>query len=49
MTIEEAIKHCDEVADSKCDKCGAEHKQLAMWLIELKAAWEAHKREVHQQ
>lgn len=36
MTIEEAIKHCEEVADSKCDKCGAEHKQLAKWLIELK-------------
>lgn len=36
MTLEEAIKHCEEVADSKCDACGAEHKQLAEWLIELK-------------
>ena len=36
MTIEEAIKHCEEVADSKCDVCGAEHRQLAEWLKELK-------------
>ena len=36
MTLEETIKHCKEVADSKCDACGAEHKQLAEWLIELK-------------
>ena len=36
MTIDEAIKHCEEVADSKCDACGAEHKQLAEWLKELK-------------
>ena len=34
MTIEEAIKHCDEKA--KCgDACGLEHKQLADWLREL--------------
>jgi hypothetical protein len=36
MTIDEAINHCKEVAKSKCDFCGAEHKQLAEWLIELK-------------
>ena len=36
MTIDEAIKHCEEVADSKCDECGAEHRQLAEWLKELK-------------
>lgn len=35
MTLDEAIKHCKEVA-KKCDSCGAEHKQLAEWLIELK-------------
>ncbi len=34
MTIEEAIKHCEEKA--KCgDACGLEHKQLANWLREL--------------
>ena len=36
MTIDEAIKHCEEVADRKCDECGAEHRQLAEWLRELK-------------
>lgn len=36
MKLEEAIKHCEEVADSKCDACGAEHRQLAEWLKELK-------------
>lgn len=35
MTLGEAIKHCEEVADSRCDECGAEHKQLAEWLREL--------------
>ena len=34
MTLEEAIKHCEEKA---CDntECGREHKQLAEWLKEL--------------
>ena len=36
MKLEEAINHCKEVAKSKCDSCGAEHEQLAEWLIELK-------------
>ena len=36
MTLDEAIKHCEEVAESKCDECGAEHRQLAEWLRELK-------------
>lgn len=36
MKLDEAINHCKEVAKSKCDSCGAEHKQLASWLIELK-------------
>ena len=36
MTLDEAIKHCEEIADSKCDTCGAEHKQLVEWLKELK-------------
>ena len=35
MTIEEAIKHCEEKA--LCgDACSLEHKQLAEWLKELK-------------
>lgn len=36
MKLGEAINHCKEVAKSKCDSCGAEHEQLAEWLIELK-------------
>jgi hypothetical protein len=41
MTIEEAIEHCEEVADYDCynDKefeCAKEHRQLAEWLEELK-------------
>lgn len=36
MTLEEAIKHCDEVSNTLCDSCGAEHRQLADWLRELK-------------
>lgn len=35
MTLDEAIKHCNEVA-CKHDKCAMEHKQLAEWLKELK-------------
>lgn len=42
MTIEEAIEHCEAVADGKteqgkCPECAAEHKQLAEWLRELSA------------
>ena len=33
MTLDEAIKHAEEVSNSKCDK---EHKQLVEWLKELK-------------
>ena len=43
MTIDEAIKHCNEVASGAlCEgtvnnkACGEEHKQLAEWLEELK-------------
>lgn len=42
MTIDEAIKHCNEVASGALCKstvnhkaCGEEHKQLAEWLEEL--------------
>lgn len=34
MNLDEAIEHCLEKAD--CTMCGAEHKQLAEWLQELK-------------
>jgi hypothetical protein len=46
MTLDEAIKHCEDVA-AKCfversarnhsGKCGFEHLELAAWLRELKA------------
>ena len=41
MTIDEAIKHAEEVADYDCYnekqlKCAEEHRQLAEWLKELK-------------
>jgi hypothetical protein len=35
MTIEEAIKHCDEKAAALCGDCAEEHRQLASWLREL--------------
>lgn len=36
MTLEDAIKHEEEVAATSCDKCREEHEQLASWLKELK-------------
>ena len=37
MTLDEAIKHAEEVAEEKrCEKCGEEHRRLAEWLKELK-------------
>lgn len=43
MTLDEAIRHCEEVADmlrQGCDDvakaCEANHRQLAEWLKELK-------------
>ena len=35
MTLDEAIKHCEDKID--CTNCGMQHKQLAKWLRELKA------------
>lgn len=40
MTLEEAIEHCKQKADelSICNKdCSLEHRQLAVWLSDLKA------------
>ena len=44
MTIDEAIRHCEEEAEkymeygieTECYQCGKEHEQLAEWLKELK-------------
>lgn len=44
MTLDEAIKHCNDVADSQlrfndvCSNrsCGEEHRQLAEWLQDYK-------------
>jgi len=39
MTLDEAIKHAEEVADVcefEARKCAKEHRQLAEWLKELK-------------
>lgn len=36
MTLDEAIIHAEEVANTQCDDCAKEHKQLAEWLKELK-------------
>lgn len=44
MTLEEAIEHCKAVANAKCDSCGAEHRQLAYWLEELRLYREAYKK-----
>ena len=40
MTLDEAIKHCEDVAEDRCgcaEDCVNEHRQLAEWLRELKA------------
>jgi protein-disulfide isomerase len=48
LNLDEAIKHCEEVAeeqekmgernyDDDCLECAKEHRQLAEWLKELKA------------
>ena len=37
MTLDEAIKHCQEVAKQDCTECGKEHERLALWLTELMA------------
>lgn len=37
MTLDEAIKHCMEIAhNTTCVDCKNEHLQLAEWLLELK-------------
>ena len=41
MTLEESIKHCEDIADYDCftdeqRRCSEEHRQLADWLRELK-------------
>lgn len=39
MTLDEAIKHCEEVANDRagcCEDCAEEHRQLAEWLKDYK-------------
>ena len=36
MTLDQAIKHCEEKAECKDGACSTEHAQLAKWLKELK-------------
>ena len=36
MTLDEAIKQCQQIADKPNQKYANEHKQLAQWLQELK-------------
>lgn len=39
MTLDEAIKHCEDVAEDRCgcsEDCVEEHRQLAEWLKELR-------------
>lgn len=36
MTLDEAIEHEQLVADTNCDQCAEDHRQLAEWLKELK-------------
>lgn len=48
MTLDEAIRHCRETSEmmyrrsafemdeDECIRCAEEHRQLAMWLTELK-------------
>lgn len=54
MNLDEAIQHCEEVADTPCftdeeAKCYSEHRQLAEWLKELKAYKEQSGDEEYQQ
>lgn len=40
MTLDEAIQHCKEKANEQCSSnynCALEHRQLAVWLSDLKA------------
>lgn len=43
MTLDEAIKHCKEVAFSECSECAKEHYQLMKWLMNLKEILEKRK------
>lgn len=43
MTLDEAIRHCIEKANEQCScnySCALEHRQLAVWLSDLKALTE---------
>ena len=40
MDLNEAIAHCQEIADQQSCACGAKYRQLAEWLGELQLARE---------
>ena len=43
MTLDEAIRHCKEKANEQCTNnysCALEHRQLAVWLSDLKVLTE---------
>lgn len=43
LSLEDAIKHCLEVAEKEeCRECAEEHRQLAEWLKELELHREIH-------
>ena len=58
MTLDEAIKHAEEVAErleTSCKRdwmgeddkrCAEEHRQLAEWLKELKVYWKREQKEI---
>ena len=57
MTLDEAIKHCMDIAETQemCSngkKCAEEHRQLAEWLKELQRyheAWEKIKEQIKEE
>ena len=50
MTLDEAIKHCLEVAhNTTCVDCKNEHLLLAGWLLELKKRREENEQESNSQ
>ena len=47
MTLDEAIRHAEEKAESLCGECASNHRKLATWLKELKWYREREIAEIH--
>ena len=47
MTLDEAIRHAEEKAESLCGECASNHRKLAAWLKELKWYREREITEIH--